>query len=71
MKKRNWNANVQRDFKLHERVGFQVRLEALNIVNRTQFAAPVTDPLATNFAAVTVVSQTNKRFWQLTGRITF
>jgi len=67
----NWNANVQRDFKLSERVVFQARLEALNIVNRTQFAAPVTDPLATNFSAVTVVSQTNKRSWQLTGRITF
>ncbi|MBI3680345.1 MAG: carboxypeptidase regulatory-like domain-containing protein, partial [Acidobacteria bacterium] len=66
-----WNANVLREFKFAERVAFHVRLEGLNVFNRTQFAAPVTDPLATNFAAVTVVSQTNKRFLQITGRITF
>jgi hypothetical protein len=66
-----WNSNVQRDFKITERVTFQARLEALNVFNRTQFAEPVTNPLATNFAALTVVSQTNKRSLQITGRITF
>jgi len=66
-----WNANVVRDFRFTERVGFQVRLEALNIFNRTQFQAPVTNPLATNFGAVTVQSQTNKRFLQITARLTF
>lgn len=67
----DWNTNAQREFKLTERVVFTARLEALNVVNRTQFAEPVTNPLATNFAALTVVSQTNKRSWQITGRITF
>jgi hypothetical protein len=67
----NWNTNVLREFQFAERVRFQARLEALNVFNRTQFAAPVTNPLATNFAALTVVSQTNKRVLQLTGRITF
>ncbi|MGH9661107.1 MAG: hypothetical protein ACRD96_21345, partial [Bryobacteraceae bacterium] len=66
-----WNVNVLREFKFNERVAFQARLEALNVFNRTQFGAPATNPLATNFGAVTIQSQTNKRFLQITGRITF
>jgi hypothetical protein len=66
-----WNTNVQREFKLAERVAFLARLEVLNLLNRTQFQEPVTNPLATNFGAVTVQSQTNKRYLQITGRITF
>ncbi|MEK7409065.1 MAG: hypothetical protein AAB225_28715, partial [Acidobacteriota bacterium] len=66
-----WNANVLREFRITERVAFQGRFEALNVFNRTQFAAPATNPLATNFAQVTVTSQTNKRFLQISGRISF
>ncbi|MCL4851507.1 MAG: hypothetical protein KJZ78_08995, partial [Bryobacteraceae bacterium] len=66
-----WNGNVMREFKFTERVGFQVRMEALNFTNRTQFAAPDTNPLSSNFGKVTLQSQTNKRYIQLTGRITF
>ena len=65
------NSNLQRDFRFRERAGFQVRLEVLNLTNRTQFGAPETNPLSTNFATVTVVSQTNKRTIQLQGRIYF
>lgn len=66
-----WNSNVMRDFHVTERATFQVRLEALNLFNRTQFGAPVTNPIATNFGTVTVASQTNKRGLQLTARLTF
>ncbi len=66
-----WNTNLQREFRLTERVAFLARLEALNVFNRTQFQPPVTNPVATNFGAVTVQSQTNKRYLQITGRITF
>jgi len=65
------NSTLQRDFKVRERAGFQIRLEALNLTNRTQFGAPETNPLNTNFGTVTVVSQTNKRTIQLQGRIYF
>jgi hypothetical protein len=65
------NSNLQRDFRFRERAGFQVRLEVLNLTNRTQFGAPETNPLSTNFATVTVVSQTNKRTIQLQGRVYF
>jgi hypothetical protein len=52
-------------------VAFQLRMETLNVFNRTQFGAPVTNPVATNFGALTVQSQTNKRSLQFMGRITF
>lgn len=66
-----WNSNVMRDFHVTERATFQLRLEALNMFNRTQFGAPVTNPIATNFGSVIVASQTNKRFLQVTARLTF
>ncbi|HWQ53015.1 MAG TPA: hypothetical protein VN442_04975 [Bryobacteraceae bacterium] len=58
----------------HDRV-FPTRIDGLRAdptnVNRTQFAAPDTNPLSSNFAKVTLQSQTNKRYLQITGRITF
>src|SRR5262249_33788117 len=51
-----WNANLQRDFKIRERMVLQVRLEAMNLQNRSQFNGPVVNPTATNFG--TVVAQT-------------
>jgi hypothetical protein len=65
------NGNLQRDFRIREGAGFQVRMEALNVTNRTQFGAPETNPLSTNFGTVTIQSQTNKRTIQLQGRIYF
>jgi hypothetical protein len=65
------NGTLQRDFRVRERAGFQVRLEALNLTNRTQFGAPETNPLSTNFGTVTIQSQTNRRTIQLQGRIYF
>src|SRR5262249_20979898 len=65
------NSTLQRDFRVHERAGFQVRLGALNLTNRTQFGAPETNPPSTNFGTVTIQSQTNKRTVQLQGRICF
>jgi hypothetical protein len=62
---------VLREFRFAERAAFQIRMEALNLTNRTQFAAPDTNPLSTNFGRVTLQSQTNKRYLQITGRITF
>ncbi len=66
-----WNANVVRQFRLSERVRLQLRLDALNLQNRSQFAAPATDPLSTNFGKVTSQSSTHNRFLQIQGRIQF
>src|SRR5205085_2630751 len=47
-----WNGNVQREFRIKERARLQLRMEALNLQNRSQFAAPATNPTNTNFGKV-------------------
>ena len=66
-----WNANVQREFKIRERMRLQLRMEALNLCNHPQFAAPVTNPTASNFGAVAATTAATNRFLQIQGRIRF
>jgi hypothetical protein len=66
-----WNVNLQRDFRITERIRFQVRMDALNLQNRTQFAAPNTNPYSTDFGRVTAQTNTRNRFLQLQGRLRF
>lgn len=66
-----WNVNVQRDFRIKERVTFQVRVDALNIQNRTQFDTPGLNPYSTDFGRITGQTNTRNRFLQLQGRIRF
>jgi acylphosphatase len=66
-----WNANAAKNFKLNETASLQLRLDALNVQNRSQMAAPVTDPYNTNFGRI--VSQTSavNRWLQVQARIQF
>ena len=48
----NWNASVQSEFRINERAGLQMRLDVMNFQNRSQFNAPETNPLSTNFGKV-------------------
>jgi hypothetical protein len=66
-----WNANLRRDFRLREGMIFEVRMDALNLLNRSQFSAPDTNPFNTTFGAVTSTTSTLNRFYQLQGRIRF
>jgi hypothetical protein len=66
-----WNTNVQRDFRIRERVKLQLRVDALNLQNRTQFAAPNVNPASTDFGRVTAQSNTTKRFIQVLARLRF
>jgi hypothetical protein len=66
-----WNTNIQRSFKIRERMNFQIRLDALNLQNRSQFAAPNVNPASTDFGRVTAQSNTTKRFLQLQARLRF
>jgi hypothetical protein len=54
-----WNTNVQRDFRFKEGVVLQLRVNAINLQNRTQFAAPTSQ------------SNTTKRFIQVQARLRF
>jgi len=66
-----WNANLRRDFRLREGTIFEVRVDALNLLNRSQFAAPDNNPNNTTFGKVTSATSTLNRFYQIQGRIRF
>ncbi len=65
------NANIERTFSLKERVRFQVRVDAQNLLNRSHFAAPNLDPTSTDFGAVKQTSGTIMRWFTFIGRVTF
>jgi hypothetical protein len=66
-----WNANLRRDFRLREGMTFEVRMDALNLLNRSQFAAPDNNPFDTTFGVVSSTTSTLNRFFELQGRIRF
>jgi len=65
------NANVQREFKLRERMSLQVRFDAINLQNRSQFDAPNLNPFSTDFGRITQQSAALNRLLQIHGRIRF
>ncbi len=66
-----WNGNVQREFRLRERLALQFRADIINLQNRSQFSAPNTSPISTNFGVVTSEVNGTKRFLQIQGRLRF
>ena len=66
-----WNGNLRRDFRLREGMVLEIRMDALNLFNRSQFAAPDNNPFNTTFGKVTATTSTLNRFYQLQGRIRF
>lgn len=66
-----WNGNVQREFRFKERFTFQFRVDALNLVNRSQFSGPNRDPFSTNFGRVTSTTSAPNRMVQIQGRFQF
>ncbi|HEY6399986.1 MAG TPA: hypothetical protein VI479_01165, partial [Blastocatellia bacterium] len=66
-----WDTNLQRKFKIRENLTFELRLDALNLFNRSQFSAPVTNPISTDFGKVVAEEATTKRFFQIQARIRF
>jgi len=66
-----WNLNAQQDFPLTETVRMEVRMDALNAMNRTIFNVPSANPLSSDFAKVTGVTDTSNRKLQLQARIRF
>lgn len=66
-----WNANASKNFSLTESVNLQLRLDALNLQNRSQMAGPVTDPFNTNFGRITSQTAAVNRWLQVQARLTF
>jgi hypothetical protein len=66
----NWNVAMQRSFAIRERCQFNIRLDAMNLGNRTQLNGPNLTPTSSQFGQST--SAANKSRWiQLTGRFQF
>ena len=66
------NLSIGKEFKLSERVGFNLRGESFNLANSEKFFAPDTSATDSTFGARTSNSQYNlPRNIQLTGRISF
>ena len=66
-----WNTNIQRNFTIHEGIVLQLRVDAINLQNRTQFAGPNVSPASTDFGRVTSQTNTTKRFIQAQIRLRF
>jgi hypothetical protein len=67
-----WQANLLRQFRLGEGKSLEIRLDALNLLNRSQFASPNTTPTSTNFGRLTsIYSEAINRSYQLQARIRF
>lgn len=65
------NANLQRNFRLHERASLQLRFDALNVQNRSQFNDPDTNPFSSTFGQITSQSASTNRFYDIQARIQF
>ncbi len=50
---RNWDAKVQRRFRIHERLNTNFSIDLLNATNHTNFSGPNIDPTSTSFGRVT------------------
>jgi hypothetical protein len=66
-----WNANLLREFRITERVRFQIRGDAINLQNRSQMSGPDLSPTSTNFGRITSQTSSLNRFYQIQGRIQF
>jgi hypothetical protein len=66
-----WSANLRRDFELKEGVRLELRLDAINLQNRSQMDSPSTNPTSSLFGVITAQTSSLNRFYQLQGRIRF
>ena len=65
------NANLQRDFRIKERIQLQLRADVLNLFNRQSFGGPDTNPVSTNFGRVLTDANGPNRFVQAQARLRF
>jgi len=65
------DANLQRTFRIKENLSFQLRMDALNLQNRSQFNPPDLNPVNSTFGKVTNNTTSTMRFLLFQGRIRF
>jgi hypothetical protein len=65
------DVNIQRTFRIHERLSFQLRMDALNVANHPQFNPPDLNPTDSTFGKVVDNTSSTMRFLLIQGRIRF
>jgi len=65
------NMNLRRDFAIKEKLKVQLRLDALNLQNRSQFSDPDTNPFNSTFGKVSTQTASVNRFYDIQLRIQF
>ncbi|MGH9666730.1 MAG: hypothetical protein ACRD9L_20090, partial [Bryobacteraceae bacterium] len=65
------NSNVQRTFRIRERLSFQLRMDALNVLNHSQFNPPDLNPTDSTFAKITDNTSSTMRFILIQARLRF
>jgi hypothetical protein len=65
------DTNIQREFRVKERIALQFRMDALNVANHSQFDNPNLDPTSTNFGRVTNNTSSTMRFLLFQMRVKF
>jgi len=63
--------NLQRTFRVRERLSFQLRMDALNVENHSQFNPPDLVPTDSTFGKITNNTTSTMRFLEIQGRIKF
>ena len=63
--------NLQRTFRIKERLSFQLRMDALNVENHSQFNPPDLVPTDSTFGKITNNTTSTMRFLEIQGRIKF
>lgn len=68
----NYNTSLQKDFMLTEKTTLELRVDAFNVLNRTNFSTPTNRNInaSTSFGESTAIVG-NARELQLGGKITF
>ena len=62
----DFDASISKDFKIYERVNFQVRADAFNVINHTNFSSP-SGSLTVTAVGTTPTFATSSGFGQITG----
>lgn len=65
----HWNGSIARDFRIKERLTFQARVDALNLLNHSYFGGVQMNPTSGQFGQITSGGGVSNRFIQVMGRL--
>ncbi len=66
-----FDVGISKNFRIREKMKFQIRVEAINLLNTPYFIAPIVDPTNGSFGFTTAPTRQPPRDIQIGGRFTF